>query len=160
MLTRFYVVTLTSLYKVHSGKQAKPPVAVKIALRGESKCPVGGRINNGPLMAVGRWLQAYIPEGHSWLSPCTSYVREIGEVNTMWWRGGTSEIVALFTSKAKALRCFEQRGLKSCDPRWHEETMKVVKLIGDKHPKFTVSHTSSCALPIVLETCVTANQPA
>jgi hypothetical protein len=118
------------------------PFARKIALKGESAIPVGGELENGTMIAITKQLQAYIPEGGG----MTSFQRRIEDVNTRYWGGNSSNIIALFTTKKKAMDCFAQEGLKPCDSRWIEETKKVIEKIGENHPAFEVCKWSSLSL--------------
>lgn len=148
-LERFYAVTESrSVYEVNArGEGDSPyPYAEKIALGGTSALGVGTRIDNGQIIAIARFLQAYIPEGHSPLSSLTSFQRGLEQVNTMWWRGGTSPIVALFLKKEEALNCYLQADLHRCDPRWLEQTKEVLAAVGTDHPTFEVCTWPDLAL--------------
>lgn len=144
MVHRFYAVTLTSIYRVNDrrNKDDPFPVAKKIALRGESEISVGEELQNGSMIAITTQLQAYIPEGGG----MTSFQRKIEMVNTRWWGGHSSDIVALFTTKKKAVDCFAHSDLEPCDTRWIEDTKKVVKRIGENHPSFEVCRWGRLAL--------------
>jgi hypothetical protein len=136
MLHQFYAVTLTSIYfvKDRRSKDDPCPFARKVALKGESSIPIGEELANGTMIAITKQLQAYIPEGGG----MTSFQRRIEDVNTRYWGGNSSNIVALFTNRKKAAKCFLQDDLQSCDPRWIEETKKVIEKIGEGHPAFEV----------------------
>lgn len=99
MLHVFYAVTLTSLYEVKDRRNSTDPspVAKKIALKGESNIPIGSELENGTMIAITCQIQAYIPEGGG----MTSIQRRIEDVNTRYWGGHSSAIVALFTNKSK-----------------------------------------------------------
>lgn len=144
MVHRFYAVTLTSIYRVNDrrNKDDPSPVAKKIALKGESEISVGEELQNGSMIAITTQLQAYIPEGGG----MASFQRKIEMVNTRWWGGHSSDIVALFTTKKKAVDCFAQSDLEACDTRWIEDTKKVVKKIGENHPSFEVCRWGRHAL--------------
>lgn len=144
MIHRFYAVTMTSVYLVKDRKSKKDPypVARKIALKGESELPVGTELENGTMIAITKQLQAYIPEGGG----LTSFERKIECVNTRYWGGHSSYIVALFTTKKKAMDCFAHSDFQPCDPCWIEETKKVVKRIGENHPSFEVCRWGDLAL--------------
>jgi len=149
----FFAVTMTSIYRVvaHGKTKYQPyPYAKKIGLRGESQLPLGTVIDDGMMIAVAKHLQSYIPEGHSMVSCQTSYVRNLADVNTMWWKTGTSPIVALFLKKREALDCFEQTDLVPCDPRWLDQTKAVIAAIGDDHPTFTVCRFPGLGLPVAI----------
>ena len=97
MIHEFLAVTMTSVYHVkdgidEKGNQYGGPTAQKIALRGESKVPVGGHLKNGTMLAICDQLIMYIPEGGG----ITSFERKIELVNTRYWGGNSSQIVALF----------------------------------------------------------------
>lgn len=144
MIHRFYAVTMTSIYRV-SDRRSKgdpSPVAIKIAIRGPSAVPVGRELENGSMVAITKQLQVYIPEGGG----MTSFERKIERVNTKWWGGQSSYIVALFTTKAKAMDCFAHPDHEPCDPRWIDETKKVVNRIGEEHPSFEVCRWEPLAL--------------
>ncbi len=134
MLEEFYVTTNTSVYHVEYDKKHNQAKATKIALKGESKVKLG-QVLDGPMVAIARWLQFYVPEGGG----LTSYERKLEMINTKWWFGNTSNIVALFFEEEKARSClFDNNDLFSCDPRWLDSTRKVVDAIDHKHPVFEV----------------------
>ena len=143
MLHQFYAVTMTSVYFVKDKSRNDPgPFAKKIALKCESSIPIGEKIPDGTMIAITKQLQAYVPEGGG----MTSFQRKIEMVNTRWWGGHSSYIIALFTTKKKAMNCFAQEELEPCDPRWIEETKKVIKKIGEDHPAFEVCKWHDLAL--------------
>jgi hypothetical protein len=144
MIHQFYAVTTTSVYfvKDRRSKEDPRPLARKIALRGESELSVGTELANGTMIAITKQLQAYIPEGGG----ITSFQRRIEDVNTQYWGGHSSNIVALFTAKKKAMECFAHSDLQCCDPRWIEETKQVISKIGKDHPSFEVCKWKDLAL--------------
>ena len=145
-LSMFFAVTATSIYRVVAEDGKGRAFAEKIALKGESKFPVGHKIEDGMMIAIARCLQAYIPEGHSWLSSQTSFERRLEDVHSSWWRTGTSPIVALFLSEEAAQACFEQPDLVPCDPRWIDQTKEVLASVGEEHPTISVCHYPKLAL--------------
>jgi len=136
MLHKFYAVTYTSVYLVKDKDEDGRPAAVKIALRGESNLPIGHRLRGGSMIAICYRLIAYSPEGN----------REIEKINTFYWGDSTSRIVALFKTEEEARICFASNNLKSCDPRWINETREVLREIGEDHPVFYVAKTPRYAL--------------
>lgn len=146
MLRVFYAVTLTSVYKVKYRRNSTDPspVATKIALKDESSISIGSELENGTMIAITHQLQAYIPEGGG----ITSFQRKIEDVNTYYWGGHSSAIVALFTNKIEALKCLKQKDFKPCDPRWVNETKKVIEKIGDSHPSFYICKFQGLRLAI------------
>jgi hypothetical protein len=146
MINEFFAVTMTSLYHVTATSRDGSASAEKIAIKGESKLPVGTRLEHGDgrLVAIRRGLLAFIPEGGGY----TSYQREPASVNTRWHEGQSSPIVALFTSKDEAAECLDNNNLEPADQRWIESTKKVLEEIGEKHPSFVISHWhGDCLLP-------------
>lgn len=135
---------MTSIYfvKDRRSKEDPCPFARKVALRGESELSVGTELANGTMIAITKQLQAYIPEGGG----MTSFQRKIEMVNTRWWGGHSSYIVALFATRKKAMDCFAYSDLQPCDSRWIEETKKVIKRIGEDHPSFEVCRWGDLAL--------------
>jgi hypothetical protein len=135
MLTHFYAVTASesggSLYKV-SRKFGAGTVSVeveKLALRGQSGVPVGGKFG-GKLLAVCKWLVAYTPEAP---------IKKIDEVDPNCWDRFTNLIIALFLDENKARECFkEEEKSIHCDPGWDKETREVIDAIGYNHPQFCV----------------------
>ena len=137
VLRKFYAVTLTSLYEVEVlGK--KIPVLEKLALRGESSIPVGGKfIGEDKILSIGRQLILFIPEGGGYIG---SFERKIEQVNTRYWGAQTSPIIALFLKKNEAEKCFKSENQQECDTRWVKETKEVLKAIGEEHPAFSICH--------------------
>ncbi|MFH1183168.1 MAG: hypothetical protein V1690_02820 [Candidatus Moraniibacteriota bacterium] len=142
---RFFAVTSTSIYEVVIKDEKGSPFIRKISLQGESRVSVGG-IMSGPMLAIAKWLQFYTPEGHSLLSPQTSFERRLEMVNTQFWKGKTSHITALFLTKEKAKKCFSFLDRELCDPRWREETEAIIRAIGENHPTITICHFPELAL--------------
>lgn len=149
-LGKFFAVTTTSVYQVVAKGEGGFPYAEKIALRGESDIPIGGKIKSGGMIAIARRLQAFIPDGYGLATPLCSIERRLEMVNVSWWQGRTSEIVALFLEQDAALDCFQQLDLEVCDPRWEKQTRQVIESIGDEHPKFSVCRHPGLALPLAL----------
>lgn len=135
----FFAVTTTSLYKVFAMGEDRKPYAIKIGLRGESSIPIGNKIA-GEMLSIAKCLQFYIPEGHSWLSCGTSFERRLEMVNTQWYQGKTSNIIALFFNEDEARKCFAFPDLVSCDPRWLEQTQEILESVGENHPTITICH--------------------
>ncbi len=134
-LKEFYAVTATSVYHVEYDKsKIIQALATKIALRGKSKVKLG-KVLSGPMLAIAKWLQFYIPEGGG----LTSYERKVERVNTRYWLGNTSFVVALFFNEVEARDCLlVYDNLLPCDPRWLDSTKKVIEAIGREHPVFEV----------------------
>jgi len=114
------------------------PRAIKIALNGESRIPVGAALEDGTMLAIGRRLQAYMPDGQSMMSSFATVERRIEHVSPQWLGGYSSDIVALFLDEEAAWRCFWEEGLKPFDPRWVESTRQTLQAIGEDHPAFYV----------------------
>lgn len=146
-LDKFFAVTETSVYEVRANMGKSNPHAEKIALKGRSVIQVGGRLDRGTMIAICRCLIPYIPEKYGFAHPKTAFERRIENVNTMWWRGNTSPIVALFTNKKAALVCFKDRDFVPCDPKWVGCTKDVLNRIGNDHPVFYISHDEHLGLP-------------
>lgn len=136
-LKEFFAVTATSVYHVKADdKDYGKASIIKIALNKESAFPVGHRLERGYLISVGSWLMPYVPEGGGGYS---SYQRDIGSVNTHWWGQSTSRVVALFLKKEDAMACHQSKDLKPCDERWANETIKVLRAIGENHSEFVIA---------------------
>ena len=131
-LKEFFAVTETSVYRV-TMEDSLPAVATKISLRGSSRVAVGEKFS-GPMLAICNQLITYIPEGGG----LTSFQRNIESVNTRWWTGNSSPIVALFKDEKSALECSSQKDLKPCDERCLKETIEVLRAIGESHPAFSI----------------------
>jgi hypothetical protein len=147
-LKEFFAVTRNSVYQAVVYGEENCPFIKKISVVGGIiGLPVGKVLGaDGTLLAVADNLQFYYPEGHSMLSPQTSEERRLERVNTMWWRAGTSLIVALFLDKDEASFCSEQPDLQPCDQRWIEKTKEVLEAIGEEHPNVTICHWRELAL--------------
>lgn len=119
MLREFLAVTMTSVYHVRDGMNESgsfSPTATKIAVRGESKIPVGQKLElkGGNLIAI-----------------CDQLVfcrrDEKGRVHFSEKHGcHSSLIVALFTDPRRARECFAHHDLSPCDARWENETLSVL----------------------------------
>ena len=139
--SQFFAVTTTSIYQAFIGlnesKGGSVPRLVKMAIldgQVSVKAPVGIVINNGTMLAICRRMVLFVPEGGG-----NSFQRELIMVNTGYWGGQTSEIVALFLEEAQALTCSRDGNLTPCDPRWHGETIRTLRAIGVSHPFCSIS---------------------
>jgi len=134
LLHEFYAVTQTSVYLV-SDKRDKNfvPLVKKIALKGESKIPVGGRLKKGNLVGISRFGIILYDDSK----------RRDPELNMVLWRGISSSITGLFFNKKQALACLYSKSLQMCDCRWQRQTKEVVEAIGKDHPVFVVSGLAS-----------------
>ena len=147
MLDEFYVVTLTSVYHVKAKDNDGYPSAVKIAAKGKSKVSVGQKLLNGDMVGICKFLTMYYPEKYGLLSPLTGIERRIEQVNTRFWGGHTSAIVALFLDRNSALKCLNlYNDLQPCDPRWLSDTQNVLREIGEEHPVFYIAQEPGLAL--------------
>jgi hypothetical protein len=137
-LERIYIVTLNSVYKLSAKDASGHPCAEKIAANKEiarGVFPIGHKIT-GSMVSIAPHLQFYSPE----------YGRGLEDNNTAWWGGNTSQIVALFLNKEEALFCSSQPDLRACDPRWINQTKKVLEEIGEDHPTITICHDRNFSL--------------
>ncbi len=139
MIKEFYAVTTTSVYHV----VGQPLTVTKIALSGESMFPVGHQMIEGQMLAVGTQLIKFIPEGGGY----STFRRDIINVNTRYWRDSSSPITALFLTKKKAMACFAVSDRKTLDSRWKEDTLKVLRAIGEDHPNISIYRGGSRGLP-------------
>lgn len=147
MITQFFVVTTTSVYRLE-GSRAYHSSATKIAIRGKSKLPVGTNLGGDAhyMIGIGWQLQSFAPEKYGWLHPMTGMQRDFEQVNTVYWGANSSAIVAMFENEAEAAQCLMSADLKPRDPRWIESTRRILGLIGDNHPSFFVSHSKDFGL--------------
>ncbi|MBX4200512.1 hypothetical protein KW786_00100 [Candidatus Parcubacteria bacterium] len=120
------------------------PYLQKIAKDGKSEFAVGEKLHRGTMVSVGMQLYMFVPEGGG----ITSIERQLTGVNTRWWGECTSEVVALLLDGKRALVCLDAQDLVSCDPRWLEGTIEVLRAIGDSHPHCSISlHPDFWLLP-------------
>lgn len=136
-LTEFFAITMNSVYHV-IGQELGKPIVTKIQARVEGKIPVGGMLLNGAMLGICRQLQLYFPEGGGLISQVTFFERRLEMVNTYYWGGHTSDIVALCLTEERAMEITNQPDLRPCDPRWLDDTREVIRLIGENHPVFEV----------------------
>ena len=153
LINEFFAVTQTSIYQARATGDYRASV-VKVALKGESSLPVGYDLTEGGMIAIRQWLQGFIPEKYGFGHPMTGLERHIEQVNTRYWRGKSSSIVALFRTEAEARICFECDDLQPCDPRWVESTRQVLEDIGDEHPSFYITRTEQFGLPLAVSQIV------
>ena len=151
MIHEFFAVTVSgSLYCVRDNCRTSHPSIRKIAENKKGEIAIGTELDCGTMIAVCKQIQSFIPEGHSMLSPMTTFERNIENVNTRWWRGHTSDIIALFRKRRHALKCLNSYEPDYCDQRWTTETAKVLRVIGENHPTFVVCRSGRLALPLAL----------
>lgn len=145
-LKSFFAVTKTSVYRAVIDGEKEVPYLEKIACKGKSKVAIGSRISNGTMVSIGRRLQLFVPEGSGVVSPCSTVEREIAMVNTHYWGGNTSEVVALFLKEEDAIVCSKNGDVVALDPRWRDKTVEVLSAIGDDHPCCSISNNSDLRL--------------
>lgn len=147
MLHEFFAVTQTSVYRVSDEKgENNWPIVEKIALKGESKLPVGGRLRNGCLVGImGGKLSGIILYDQDHPRPGSIQPPEM--VNTNFYGGGTSRLVALFLEKETAIECLDSENPQPLDPRWQRQTKEVLNAISNSHPVFIVSRSEGFTFP-------------
>ncbi|MDI6820803.1 MAG: hypothetical protein QMD65_01325 [Patescibacteria group bacterium] len=134
MIHEFFAVTITSIYQVHDTADNGLPLVQKIAADKDSVVSLGQKLETGAMVAITKLLITYIPEGGG----LTSFERRIEMVNSGYFCGNTSYIVALFKTAEEAQECFKNKDRKPCDSRWITQTKAILKEIGDDHPVFYV----------------------
>jgi len=138
ILGHFFAVTLTSVYRVVVEGEREAPYLLKIARRAASRKQVGSAISNGTMVSVGKQLIMFVPEGAG--GAHTTVQREINNVNTRYWGGNTSSVVALFLLENEALACNRADNPVALDPRWLKQTKEVLWAIGDSHPRCSITN--------------------
>jgi len=129
MKIKFFTVTETSVYSVSDERDKKGrPIVEKIALRGKSKIPVGGRLTGGKFVGIMQNLVLY-NQDHS----KSGGIQRPDEIDSSFEGGHTSYIIALFLNKDEAMACSGSENLKMFDPRWRKQTEEVLRVIGNKH---------------------------
>lgn len=145
-LQRFYAVTnSSSLYEVNIGNKITHPLLIKIESRGNSRFPVGGKMNDGTMLAICKSLILFVPEGSGAVSPMSTVERQISSVNTRYWGGGTSDIVALFLIKKDAQFCIKNHRAENHQTyrkQWEKDTIEVLRVIGNDHPRCSIEISS------------------
>ncbi len=147
ILHEFFAVTQTSVYRVSDERgENNWPIVEKIALKEESKLPVGGRLQDGYLVGVmGGRLSGIVLYDQDHPRPGSVQPPEM--VNTAFYGGGTSRLVALFLEKEAAIKCHNSENPQPLDPRWRKQTNEVLSAIGDSHPVFIVSSSKGFSFP-------------
>ena len=144
---QFFAVTESkSIYRVYGVYGISRPIVVKVHGKGKGHVRVGARLKNGSMLAISRNLQLYVPEGSGLLSPMSTVERSLEMVNTRYWGGHTSPIVALCRTKTEATEILKYDDLQMCDRRWVEQTRKIVNSIPEDHPSISVCRYPSLAL--------------
>jgi hypothetical protein len=141
-LHSFFAVTLTSLYWVTDRKdQHDWPIVMKIGIAGQSNIPVNAMLKNGTMVGITGpvGIMLYHPSSRSRLPEM---------VNVESWGDHTSPLVGLFLSEIGARECLATENRVVCDPRFIEETRKVIDAIGSNHPVFVIALEESLRLPI------------
>ncbi|MAF20070.1 MAG: hypothetical protein CMI55_00100 [Parcubacteria group bacterium] len=132
----FFAVTTTSVYCVSDEREEKTgfPIVEKIAMKKgvESRISVGGRLKKGHFVGITQHGIGLYDEDH----PRAGKRQTINNVNTLFWGGHTSAIVALFLNKKEAIVCLNSE--VSPDLTWEDKTKETLKVIGYKHPVFDI----------------------
>ena len=116
------------------------PYLVKIACNGDSAVGVGKRIDNGTMISVGNQLWLFVPEGSGPTAPTSTFQREISLVSNCYWGGQTSCVVALFMNGKDAMACYRESNHVWCDPRWKNNSIEVLRAIGENHPHCSITN--------------------
>ncbi|MFA5173097.1 MAG: hypothetical protein WC435_01685 [Candidatus Paceibacterota bacterium] len=147
-IQKFFAVTVvTSIFEVTALGPFRAS-CIKHAQMEEGQIPLGTDLCRGGMIAICDCLLGYIPDAHGPISSSTSFERKIELVNTLWWKGNSSNIAALFTAEEEALACILYNDLQPCDPRFLESTKRVLDEIGDNHPSFYICHSPGLRLSI------------
>ncbi len=143
VLHEFYAVTKTSLYLVTDVKDPDGiPLVAKRLQDGSSRLECGQRLEGGSLVAVTR-------RGLIMFNSHPKAGRRIEQINSNYWGGGTTGIVALFLREFEATYCFNNADFPriSSDPSWSEYTRAVLDAIGNDHPVFVLSQSDNFKFP-------------
>jgi len=139
-LHEFFVVTMTSVYRVSDIKDAKGvPTVEKIARRRPSALEVGSRLKNGSLIGVTRRGIFLYSDDLPYRGRPGGRPARPEEVPALFWGDHSSPVVGLFLNEADARGCLDWGPGTAFDPVWWSHTMAVVKAIGDDHPTFILS---------------------
>jgi hypothetical protein len=137
MLTEFYAVTATSVYRVFVNPLLDTQaIAQKVATGGYSAIALNEIIDGGPLIGVTRYgLVAYADPDGGRCPPEQAQRRHIG--------GWSSHVTGLFLDVAEAQHCISQPDRQPADARWQTQTQAVLAAIGPDHPCFVLSHSEA-----------------
>lgn len=133
---KFYAVTERgSLYLVSDKKENGIPLIQKIIPRKKGKWGRGKRFSGGTHVGIGTfgWVHLFNRrQGKS--ADC---------LNTSEFGGHTSQVVALFLTLGKAMKCWKccQRK-RPWDRKWMGSTRKTLRKIGSNHQVFILSKHS------------------
>ena len=151
-LNEFWVVTGTSVYRVHTNEQMMAFATKTKVHTGQSAIQAESQLPGGNMIAIGKeGLLAYTPEGSGLVSPMSTTQKDPEMVNTRYHGGSTSPIVALFLDEKSADECTKSTELKTSDPRWKEQTRNVLEAIGENHPTFFVCPKGSKMLGSLMD---------
>ena len=135
MLDHFFAVTTTSIYEiVAKGIHDGLPSIQKIAVDGPSDISLGQELQKGTMVIIGKIIISCVPEGNG----ITSFEHRTELINTRYWVGNTSHIVALFETAEEARECFKHKYRQIADKRWQDNTKTVINKIGPNHPVFYI----------------------
>lgn len=125
MIEKFYGITLShdssskSLYEVRL--ENNEVVLQKVALEGESSIAVGGTLDLGNHLGI--MYEGGMQRYDGWGG------HRVDTVNTRYWGGGTTGLVALFIDKEKALNCFRSSDLTRWDKRFIDDSVETMAAI-------------------------------
>ncbi len=145
VLHEFFAVTVgRSIYEVSDRMLEGCPVVQKIT-GDQVRSPyiiIGGLLQNGHLVGITEF-------GICLFDHHPKYGNEIDQINSRYWGGTTSGIVALFLTESEARHCLEVSDLNSFDARFLEQTKGVLEAISEEHPVFQVSDSLRFAITMV-----------
>ena len=144
-LEEFFATTTNSVYHVKVIKGI--PILKKLAEtndKGRKKLVENYKqLDGGSLLSIGKRLILFFPTNGG-----TVFERRIEKISPCHWGEQTALVVALFSGKDTALKCFYE--IDPCsspnDPRWAKDTSKVLNEIGDRHPIFSICNDSELSL--------------
>lgn len=134
-IKRFFAVTTTSsIYEVSDifDENGEPGIKKIAQVRGSktSRVAVGSALHGGKFVGITRSCGVVLYHQVEGSRP--------SEVNSFWWGGWTSPIVALFETEEEAKVCANSGDLQGWDPRWQESTMKVLKAVPPADTHFVI----------------------
>lgn len=143
VLHKFFAVTTRSLWLVTDELESgtRFPIVEKIATSPEDSVdakPVGMRLKDGSKVGIcASQIMLYDPQWRERNGVIGPLPPE--DVNTFYWGGHTSPVVALFLEEEAARVCLAVSDRAKSDSRWQTETEAVLEAIGNAHPCFIIS---------------------
>lgn len=146
MLKRFFAVTVSgSLYEISDKTNERNwPTVRKVSGPTNPNMQTGTCLRNGKLVGISDL-------GICLFDPTPREGRNFELMNTSYWGGSTSGIVALFLERSSAEACITSSERTLLSEKYMDCTRSTLQNIGNDHPVFVIGNSvkEACSLELL-----------